>query len=54
MEDQRKDMLEQKEMEDRPKKPYTAPQLTVHGDVEQITQAIGPGPRDGIVGSLPG
>jgi hypothetical protein len=34
-----------------PKKPYVAPKLIKHGSVEQITQALGSGTKDGLSGS---
>lgn len=37
-------------VQEQPKKPYTPPQLTVHGTVEQITQGLNPGTAD--VGGL--
>ena len=33
------------------KLPYTAPTLTVHGTVEEITKALGPGTKDALTGS---
>lgn len=32
------------------KKPYSSPKLTVHGDVKDLTQAVGnKGAKDGVV-----
>ena len=33
------------------KKPYTAPELTVHGNVEEITKQFGSVSKDGLGGS---
>lgn len=33
------------------KKPYSAPKLTAHGDVEQITKSTGGINTDGLLGS---
>jgi hypothetical protein len=39
------------EGEDRlPKKPYAAPQLTVHGTVQELTKALAPAGNDGVTG----
>ena len=51
MKDKRKDVILEEEAKDLPKKPYTTPNLTVHGTVENITQALGPGNKDGLSGS---
>jgi hypothetical protein len=32
-------------------KPYSKPQVTIHGSLEEITQAIGTGTKDGLSGS---
>ncbi len=37
------------EVPEQPKKPYTPPQLTVHGNVEQITQGVAGNPTDGLI-----
>lgn len=42
---------EEEESQVQTKKPYTTPQLTVHGDVEKITGAIGASGSDGMLGS---
>lgn len=34
-----------------PRKPYTTPQLTKHGTVQELTQAVGLSGNDGITGS---
>ena len=34
-----------------PKKPYSAPSLTVHGRIEEITAAAGATHSDGVLGS---
>lgn len=34
------------------KKPYTAPELTVHGNVEEITKAVGTPNKDTFGGSI--
>jgi hypothetical protein len=31
------------------KKPYIAPKLSIHGSVEEITQAFGPSPQGDVV-----
>ena len=52
--EERKD--EEKVMEDgdqkTTKKTHTSPRLTIHGDVEKLTQALGTGSKDGITGSV--
>lgn len=40
------------DVKEQPKKPYHTPELTVHGTVEQITQALGSGMKDGLTGSF--
>ena len=40
-----------KEPEEQAKKPYSTPELTVHGSVEAITQAVAGSVTDGIIGS---
>jgi len=40
--------------EQTPKKPYSKPELTVHGDVEEITQYISGQNSDDFGGSQPG
>jgi hypothetical protein len=52
MEDERKGVFREDEVKNQPKKVYSTPQLTVHGTVEKITQAVGPGNKDGLVGSV--
>ena len=42
-----------KEQENPIKEPYATPELTIHGDVEEITRAIAPGAEDGDMGSFP-
>ncbi len=42
---------ENKGSQEQTKKPYTTPQLTVHGDVEKITGAVGATGSDGQLGS---
>jgi len=32
-------------------KPYSKPQLVVHGNLEEITQALATGTKDGLTGS---
>ena len=39
------------EAQNQPKKPYIAPQLTVHGTVGKITGAVGVTGSDGTLGS---
>jgi len=39
------------EMDQNDPKPYSKPQVTVHGNLEEITQAIGSGTKDGLSGS---
>ncbi len=39
------------EMDQNDPKPYSKPQVTVHGDLEDITQALGSGSKDGLSGS---
>lgn len=39
---------------EQPKKPYTAPRLTIHGDVKEITRAAATGPDDGLGGGTSG
>ena len=34
-----------------PRKPYHAPELTVHGRIEELTRNIGPIGTDGVTGS---
>ena len=41
----------QEGVQESQKKPYTTPQLTVHGDVEKITRNVGLGAPDGLTGS---
>ena len=36
------------------KKPYAAPDLTIHGDIDEITQYPGGADRDGYGGSIIG
>jgi hypothetical protein len=38
------------ETQEQPKKPYTPPQLTVYGNVEQITQGLPGGTGDPVIG----
>jgi hypothetical protein len=38
---------QEREVHEQPKKPYTPPQLTIHGNVEQITQGALTGSADG-------
>lgn len=49
MEYEKKDV--QEDVQKSRKKPYTTPQLTVHGDVEKITGNLGTGSPDGITAS---
>lgn len=53
MKPDKKDPPEGERAEQQAKKPYVAPQMTVHGTVAEITQAINPGSADGLGGSLP-
>lgn len=39
------------EAQNQPKKPYIAPQLTVHGTVGKITGQLGTSGPDGLLGS---
>jgi hypothetical protein len=51
MESAKKDPLAKPEAPEQPKRPYQTPQLVRHGTVEEITQAFGVGPVDGLGGS---
>lgn len=48
---EKKDLIEPAAEQARPKKPYSQPQLTVLGTVEQMTQAVGTSGSDGLIGS---
>jgi hypothetical protein len=39
------------EMDQNDPKPYSKPQVTIHGNLEEITQALGSGSKDGLNGS---
>lgn len=41
MKSEKTDLLDKKEVHEQPKKSYTTPQLTIHGNVEEITQSGG-------------
>jgi hypothetical protein len=41
----------QEDVQESQKKPYTTPQLTVHGDVEKITSNLGTGAPDAVLAS---
>ncbi|MFQ5849217.1 MAG: hypothetical protein ACE5JU_01355 [Candidatus Binatia bacterium] len=49
-----KDMVEnkKKDIQEQPKKPWNTPQLTIHGDVEKITQGPPAGPGDDLAGDF--
>ena len=49
MEYEKKDV--QEGVQESQKKPYTTPQLTVHGDVEKITGNLGTGAPDAVLAS---
>ncbi len=51
MKSEKEDVFEKTDMKDPTKKPYRTPQLTVHGTVEKITEALGAGTKDGVMGS---
>lgn len=51
MEPERRIESAETESQEQTKKPYTTPQLTVHGDVEKITGAVGTTGSDGLTGS---
>jgi len=51
MKDRQSDKSESRQ---KPKKLYAAPELTVHGTVEEITQYIGGNPTDQFGGSVAG
>lgn len=40
------------DVKEQPKESYHTPELSVHGTVEQITQALGTGMKDGLTGSF--
>ena len=40
-----------KEVPSQAKKEYVAPKITIHGDVEKITEAIAGNVTDGVIGS---
>lgn len=42
-------MESENKVQEQPKKPYSPPQLTVHGSVEQITQGSTGGTSDGAL-----
>lgn len=46
-----KESMETKDLTEKRRRPYTAPQLTVHGTVEKITANIGTKGTDGLTGS---
>jgi hypothetical protein len=39
------------EMKPNTKEQYVKPELTVHGTVQELTQALGTPPGDGLIGS---
>jgi hypothetical protein len=50
MNDDKKELTQ--EMNENDPKPYSKPQVIVHGNLEEITQALGSGSKDGLTGSL--
>ena len=52
MEREKRDVAESADVQAPPKKPYHPPQVIIHGTVEDITQAIGGAPTDGLGGSI--
>src|SRR5436853_5646787 len=51
MESEKKDLIQNDDVQQQSKKPYKTPKVTVHGTVEQMTQTIGLTTADGITGS---
>ena len=52
--DKNKNLVEKDETREQSRKPYTTPQLTVHGSVEEITKGAGPSCIDCIQGGAGG
>jgi hypothetical protein len=41
MKPEEKDLAAKNDAQEQPKKPYATPKLTIHGDVEKITEYMG-------------